>query len=253
MGERKKALVTGAASGIGRSAVIALARAGYDVGINYSSSDAAAAETAAEAGKLGAKTLLLKCDVSNEAGVRTMLSKVEAEFGHLDALVNNAGVTAPWKPRDLESLSLDDWDRVFAVNVRGLFQVTRAAVPLLRKAGTASIVNTASIVGLRPGPQPLPYAASKAAVVSLTKTLAYNLGPQIRVNAVAPGWMEGDWMKRMLNDKYDELMGRRSKMTPLARCVTAEDVAETMMSLIDGNRFVTGEIIVIDGGFSSST
>ena len=253
MSERKKALVTGAASGIGRSAVLALARAGYDVAINYSASDAAAAETAAEAGKLGAKTLLLKCDVSDEAGVRAMIKKVEGEFGHLDALVNNAGTTAPWKPRDLESLSLDDWDRVFAVNVRGMFQVTRAALPLLRKASAPSIVNTASIVGLRPGPQPLPYAASKAAVVNLTKTLAYNLGPQIRVNAVAPGWMEGDWMKRMLKDKYDELMGRRAKMTPLARCVTADDVAETMMSLIEGNRFVTGEIIVIDGGFASST
>jgi len=253
MPENKKALVTGAASGIGRGAVLALAAAGYDVGINYSSSDAAAAETAAAARKLGAKALLLKCDVSDEAGVRAMLDKVAAEFGHLDALVNNAGTTAPWKPRDLESLSLDDWDRVFAVNVRGLFQVTRAAVPLLRKAASPSIVNTASIVGLRPGPQPLPYAASKAAVVSLTKTLAYNLGPQIRVNAVAPGWMEGDWMKRMLKDKYDDLMARRAKMTPLGRCVTADDVAETIMSLIEGNRFVSGEIVVIDGGFSSST
>jgi len=252
MGERKKALVTGAASGIGRSAVIALARAGYDVGINYSSSDAAAAKTAAEAGKLGAKTLLLKCDVSDEAGVRAMLKKVAARFGRLDALVNNAGTTASWKPKDLDSLSLDDWDRVFAVNVRGLFQVTRAAVPLLKKA-KGCIVNTASIAGLRPGPQPLPYAASKAAVINLTRTLAWNLGPEIRVNAVAPGWMEGDWMKRMLQDKYDDLMGKRARATPLKRVVTADDVAETMLGLIEGNRMVSGEIIVIDGGFSSST
>jgi len=252
MGERKKALVTGAASGIGRSAVIALARAGYDVGINYSSSDAAAARTAAEAGKLGAKTLLLKCDVSDEASVRAMLKKVAARFGRLDALVNNAGTTASWKPKDLDSLSLDDWDRVFAVNVRGLFQVTRAAVPLLKKA-KGCIVNTASIAGLRPGPQPLPYAASKAAVINLTRTLAWNLGPEIRVNAVAPGWMEGDWMKRMLQDKYDDLMGKRARATPLKRVVTADDVAETMLSLIEGNRMVSGEIIVIDGGFSSST
>jgi len=252
MGERKKALVTGAASGIGRSAVIALARAGYDVGINYSSSDAAAARTAAEAGKLGAKTLLLKCDVSDEAGVRAMLKNVAARFGRLDALVNNAGTTASWKPKDLDSLSLDDWDRVFAVNVRGLFQVTRAAVPLLKKA-KGCIVNTASIAGLRPGPQPLPYAASKAAVINLTRTLAWNLGPEIRVNAVAPGWMEGDWMKRMLQDKYDDLMGKRARATPLKRVVTADDVAETMLSLIEGNRMVSGEIIVIDGGFSSST
>jgi len=252
MAERKKALVTGAASGIGRSAVLALARAGYDVGVNYNSSDKAAAATAAEARALGAAALLLKCDVSDEAGVRAMLQQVEAQFGRLDALVNNAGTTASWKPKDLESLSLGDWDRVFAVNVRGLFQVTRAAVPLLKKS-KGCIVNTASIVGLRPGPQPLPYAASKAAVVNLTKTLAWNLGPQIRVNAVAPGWMEGDWMKRMLKDKYDDLMGKRAGATPLKRVVTADDVAETIMSLIEGNRFVTGEIIVIDGGFTAST
>jgi 3-oxoacyl-[acyl-carrier protein] reductase len=249
---RKAALVTGAATGIGRSAVLALARAGFDVALNYSSSEAAARETAAQAEKLGAKTLLVRCDVSDEPGVRAMLKKVENAFGRLDVLVNNAGTTASWKPKDLETLSLDEWDRVFAVNVRGLFQVTRAAVPLL-KAAQGCVINTASIVGVRPGPQPLPYAASKAAVVNLTKTLAWNLGPEIRVNAVAPGWMEGDWMKRMLKDKYDDLMGKRAKATPLKRVVTADDVAETMMSLIQANRFVTGEVIVIDGGFTSST
>jgi 3-oxoacyl-[acyl-carrier protein] reductase len=202
---------------------------------------------------MGAKTMLLPCDVSDEAAVRAMMAQVDAQFGHLDALVNNAGTTAKWKVKDLESLDLAEWDRTFAVNVRGLFQVTRAAVPLLKKGSNPSIVNTASIVGLRPGPQPLPYAASKAAVVNMTKTLAWNLGPEIRVNAVAPGWMEGEWMERMLGDKYDDLMGKRAKLTPLKRCVTADDVAETMMSLIQGNRFVTGEIIVIDGGFTSST
>ncbi|OGA69690.1 MAG: short-chain dehydrogenase [Betaproteobacteria bacterium RIFCSPLOWO2_12_FULL_65_14] len=252
MSSRKAALVTGAATGIGRSALLALARAGYDVALNYSSSEAAARETAADAEKLGARTLLVRCDVSDEAGVRAMLRKVEEAFGRLDVLINNAGITAPWKPKDLETLSLEDWDRVFAVNVRGLFQVTRASIKLL-KASRGCVVNTASIVGLRPGPQPLPYAASKAAVVNLTKTLAWNLGPDIRVNAVAPGWMEGDWMRRMLKDKYDELMGKRAKATPLKRVVTADDVAETMMSLVEANRFVTGEVIVIDGGFTAST
>jgi 3-oxoacyl-[acyl-carrier protein] reductase len=253
MNDRKKALVTGGATGIGRSAVLALAKAGYDVAINYASSAKAAKDVAALAQDMGAQTMLLACDVSDEVAVRAMLAQVEAQFGHLDALVNNAGTTAKWKVKDLESLDLAEWDRTFAVNVRGLFQVTRAAVPLLRKGSNPSIVNTASIVGLRPGPQPLPYAASKAAVVNMTKTLAWNLGPEIRVNAVAPGWMEGEWMERMLGDKYDDLMGKRAKLTPLKRCVTAEDVAETMMSLIQGNRFVTGEIIVIDGGFTSST
>ena len=248
----KSALVTGAATGIGRSAVLALARAGYDVALNYSSSEAAARETAAQARDAGARTLLVRCDVSDEPGVRAMVQAVEKEFGRLDVLINNAGTTAAWKPRDLETLSLEEWDRVFAVNVRGLFQVTRACVPLLKKS-QGCVVNTASIVGLRPGPQPLPYAASKAAVVNLTKTLAWNLGPDIRVNAVAPGWMEGDWMKRMLKDKYDDLMTKRAKATPLRRVVTADDVAQTMMSLIESNRFVTGEVIVIDGGFTAST
>jgi 3-oxoacyl-[acyl-carrier protein] reductase len=253
LASRKAALVTGGATGIGRSAVLALARAGFDVAINYSSSETAARETAAEAEKLGARTLLVRCDVSDEKGVRAMLRAVEEKFQRLDVLVNNAGTTASWKPRDLETLSLDEWDRVFAVNVRGLFQVTRAALPLLRKGENPSVINTASIVGLRPGPQPLPYAAAKAAVVNLTKTLAWNLGPEIRVNAVAPGWMEGDWMKRMLKDKYADLMEKRAKATPLKRVVTADDVAETMMSLIQSNRFVTGEVVVIDGGFTAST
>lgn len=245
--------MTGAATGIGRAATVALARAGCDVAINYSRSEAAARETATQAERAGAQTLLVRCDVSDEAGVRAMIATIGERFGRLDVLVNNAGVTASWKPKDLETLDLAEWDRVFAVNVRGMFQVTRAALPWLRKGERPCIVNTASIVGLRPGPQPLPYAASKAAVVNLTKTLAWNLGPEIRVNAVAPGWMEGEWMERMLKDKYEDLMGKRAKATPLRRVVTADDVAETMMTLIESNRFVTGEVIVVDGGFSSST
>jgi len=253
MTERKKALVTGGATGIGRSAVLALANAGYDIAINYGSSQAAAQAVAKEAQVLGAQTLLVQCDVSDDVAVRQMMATIDAAFGHLDALVNNAGTTATWKVKDLESLNMDEWDRTFAVNVRGTFQVSRAAVPLLKKGANPSIVNTASIVGLRPGPQPLPYAASKAAVVNLTKTLAWNLGPDIRVNAVAPGWMEGDWMERMLGEKYETLMTARAKATPLKRCVTADDVAEVMLNLIQSNRFVTGEIVVIDGGFTSST
>ncbi len=141
---------------------------------------------------------------------------------------------------------------MFAVNVLGVFQVTRAAVPLLKKT-RGSIVNTASIVGLRPGPQPLPYSSSKAAVINLTRLLALNLAPEIRVNAVAPGWMEGDWMERMLKDKYEDLMSRRAKHTPLGRCATAEDVAEVIVNLVVSNRFVNGEVIVIDGGYTATT
>ena len=250
--EKRVALITGAATGIGRAAAVALAEAGYDVAINYSRSDQAARETSALAKAKGARTLLFQCDVSDDPSVRKMLAAVEKEFGRLDALVNNAGTTSSVKASDFEAMTAEEWDRVFAVNVRGMFQVTRASAPLL-KIARGSVVNTASIVGLRPGPQPLPYAASKAAVVSLTKLLALNLAPDVRVNAVAPGWMEGDWMKRMLADRYDDLMARRAKSTPLRRCATSEDVAEVIVNLVTSNRFVNGEVIVIDGGFSATT
>jgi len=253
MTSRKKALVTGGGTGIGRSAVLALARAGFDVAINYATSAQAAQDVAAEAEALGAQTMLLQCDVSDDTAVRAMLKAIDDAWGHLDGLINNAGTTAKWKVKDLESLDMAEWDRTFAVNVRGNFQVTRAAVPLLKKGSDPAVVFTASIVGLRPGPQPLPYSASKAAIVSMTKMLAWNLGPDIRVNAVAPGWMEGEWMERMLGDKYDTLMGARAKATPLKRCVTADDVAEVMLNLLTANRFVTGEVVVIDGGFTAST
>ena len=251
---RPAALVTGASRGIGRSTALALAGAGYDVVINYASSEAAAEAVAKEAREHGARTLLCKADVADATAVTVMVDQVQAEFGRLDALVNNAGTTIKTPPADLDGLDMADWDRVFAVNVRGLFQVTRACVPLLKTAVRPAVVNLASIVGLRPGPQPFPYAASKAAVVNLTKTLAGRLGPDgIRVNAVAPGWMTGGWMEEQLGDNYDRLMERRARLTPLRRCVTPDEVAETILSLITGNPFVTGEIIVIDGGLTATT
>jgi len=246
------ALVTGASTGIGRATAVALAASGFDVVINYGRNETEARKTAEMAAAKGARTLLFQCDVSDDARVREMLAATSAEFGRLDALVNNAGTTTTIAPKNFEAMTAEEWDRVFAVNVRGVFQVTRAAVPLL-KAARGSIVNTASIVGLRPGPQPLPYAASKAAVVSLTKLLALNLAPEIRVNAVAPGWMEGGWMERMLKDKYADLMSRRAKHTPLGRVATAGDVAEVIVGLIAGNQFVNGEVIVIDGGYTATT
>ena len=247
------ALVTGASTGIGRSAAIALAKNGYDVAVNYSRSEDQAKTTARQVENAGAKALLCRCDVSDDAGVRAMLAAVEKEFGHLDVLINNAGTTVDVAPTNFEEMTVEAWNRVFSVNVLGVFLVTRAAAPLLKKSPNGCIVNTCSIAGLRPSAQPLPYAASKAAVANLTKTLANALGPQIRVNAVAPGWIEGEWMKKTLAGNYEGLMARRAKYTPLKRCCTEDDVADSMLSLILHNRFVTGEIIIVDGGFSSTT
>ncbi|HUY73538.1 MAG TPA: SDR family oxidoreductase, partial [Candidatus Dormibacteraeota bacterium] len=190
---RRVALVTGAARGIGRSAALELARHGYDVAVNYSRSKDAAQVVAGEVERLGGRSLLVQADVADEAEVVAMVGRVKGELGRLDALVNNAGTTVTTPPSDLAGLDMSEWDRIFAVNVRGMFQVARACVPLLNESDSAAIVNLSSIAGLRPGPQPFPYAASKAAVANLTRTLAGALGPKIRVNAVAPGWMVGEW------------------------------------------------------------
>jgi len=203
------ALVTGAATGIGRSAAIALAKNGYDIVVNFSRSEDAAKITANEAEAAGARTLLYRADVSDDTRVRAMLAATEKEFGRLDVLINNAGTTVDVDPKNFDDMTVEAWNRVFAVNVLGLFLVTRAATLLLKKSPNGCIVNTCSIAGLRPSAQPLPYAASKAAVANLTKTLANALGPQLRVNAVAPGWIEGEWMKRTLAENYEGLMARR--------------------------------------------
>src|SRR5215469_2462372 len=249
---RPAALVTGSASGIGRAAALRLARAGYDVAINYSRSEAAARRTLAELESLGGRHLALRADVSDDAAVAALVGETGEAFGRLDALVNNAGMTSQTPPDDLDGVDLAEWDRVFAVNVRGLFQVTRACAPRLR-AARGSVVNVASIVGLRPGRQPLAYAASKAAVVSLTRTLSRVLAPEIRVNAVAPGWIAGEWMERTLGDNYDRLMQRRAQHTPMQRNVTLADVAESIFALATSHPFTTGETLVIDGGYTATT
>ena len=131
--DKLTALVTGAATGIGRSAAVALAKNGYDVVVNFSRSEDAAKLTAREAEAAGARTLLFRCDVSDDASVRAMLAATEKEFGRLDVLINNAGTTVDVEPKNLEAMSVEDWNRVFNVNVLGLFLVTRAAAPLLKK------------------------------------------------------------------------------------------------------------------------
>ena len=250
--DRPTALVTGSAAGIGRAAALRLARAGYDVTVNYSRSAGRADQVVAELHATGGRHQAVRADVADDSAVRELLRRATERTGTLDVLVNNAGTTSETPPRDLDALDFADWDRVMATNVRGLVQVVRAAAPALR-AAHGSVVNVASIVGLRPGPQPLVYAASKAAVVNLTRTLSAVLAPEVRMNAVAPGWIAGEWMERTLGENYDRLMQRRAQHTPLKRNVTLEDVAESIYALAVGHPFVTGEVIVIDGGYTAST
>lgn len=252
---RRAALVTGAATGIGRAIAISLAEGGFDVAINYSRSDQEARETERLVKAAGAKrTALIKADVSVEADVAAMIAEVEKLFdGELDLLVNNAGISSDVPPHKFDTMTVEDFDRVFAVNVRGTFLVVKHATRLLKAMPQASIVNTASIVGLRPGPQPLPYSSSKAAIISMTRTLAGALGPTIRVNAVAPGWLDGDWMERTLGDNYERLMERRASHTPLKRNARPEDVGAAVLTLATQLLFTTGQTVVIDGGYSFVT
>jgi 3-oxoacyl-[acyl-carrier protein] reductase len=247
---KRVALVTGSSTGIGRAEAVALAKAGYDVVINYSRSAAEAKKTEAQCQEAGAQTLMAQCDVGDEPSVVAMMEAIKARFGRLDVLCNNAGTSITALARDFEKVSVEDWDKVFAVNVRGVFLVTKHAAPLLRQSDDANIINTNSIVGARPGPQPLPYSASKGALWTMTKALAGALGrDKIRVNGVAPGWMEGEWMERMLGDNYGKLMEQRARQTPLRRCVTAEDVADAVMSLIRGSKGVSGVILTSTAAF----
>jgi 3-oxoacyl-[acyl-carrier protein] reductase len=250
---RPAALVTGAASGIGRAIAVALAGGGYDVALNYSRSEESTKETARLCHEKGAATTLIKADVASEAEVALMILDVERFFaGRLDLLVNNAGTTSDVPPNKFDTMDVADFDRVFAVNVRGTFLVTKHAARLLRGMPQAAVVNTASIVGLRPGPQPLPYSSSKAAIISMTQTLAGALGPTIRVNAVAPGWLDGEWMERTLGDNYERLMERRAKATPLKRTATPADVGAAVLTLATQLMFTTGQTVVIDGGYSAT-
>ena len=252
--DRRVALITGSSSGIGQAEAIAIARAGYNVVINYSRSETGARRTVAECEKAGAETLLVHCDVSDEQSVIAMFDAIRQRFGRLDVLCNNAGASIKTLARDFEKVTVEEWDQVFSVNVKGVFLVTKHAAPMLRQSTDACIVNTNSSVGARPGPQPLPYSASKGALWTMTKALAGALGPSgIRVNGVAPGWMAGEWMERMLGDNYDKLMTARAKQTPLRRVVNADDVAEAALNLIQSNKGVSGVIVVVDGGYAAVT
>ena len=250
---RRVALVTGAASGIGAAIAVALARHSFDVAVNYRESRASAEQVVASCRLAGARALLVQCDVADESQVIRMVDTIKTSLGRLDVVCNNAGTTVPKGPKDFDQITVGEWDRVFGTNVRGLFLVAKHTKTLLQAGQDPCMVNVASIVGLRPGAQPLPYSASKAAVISMTQTLAAALGPEVRVNAVAPGWLSGDWMQRMLGDNYERLMDRRAKATPLQRCVTVDDVADVVLAIIESMPFVTGETIVVDGGFAKTT
>lgn len=235
---KKIVLVTGAAKRLGRAVALAAADHGADVAITYRESERDARALVGELARLGASALAVRCDITDEISVGEMLKEVDGELGGIDVLVNNA---ANYETTKFEKLTVAQWDAIFASNARGPFLVSREALPYLRKR-KGRIVNMGSLGGLRPWPTHAHYCSSKAAVHMLTKVMAKALAPEISVNAVAPGMID-------LGEKAAAaFMRRMAKQTPMRRNGTAEEIAAAVMFFATGPKFVTGQIMAVDGG-----
>ena len=206
----KTAIVTGSAVGVGRATALDLARRGANVVINYSRSEDDAREALRLVEETGARGLLVKCDVSKDAQVREMVKRTVDTFGGLHVLVNNAAMTHFVAFNDLEGMKEEFWDDIYAVNVKGVFFCCRAAAPAMRESGGGAIVNIASVAGVRSIGSSMAYAASKAAVINMTIGLARVLGPDVRVNCVAPGFIETRWLRGGLGDQVYEAAKART-------------------------------------------
>ncbi|MST00050.1 MAG: glucose 1-dehydrogenase [Pedosphaera sp.] len=245
--QNKAAVVTGAGSGVGRATALALARGGCHVLVNYSRTRDGAEETAEACRALGVKAIAFEASVANDAAVRAMMAAAVREFGRLDILVNNAGTTRFIPHADLEAVRDEDWGRIFDVNLKGPFQCVRAARPHLEADGGV-IVNIASVAGITGAGSSIPYCASKAALINLTLALARTLGPRIRVNAVAPGFITGRWLEQGLGEDYEKVRQAKAEQALLGKVCDPGDVAAAILSLITGSDLVTGQVLVCDGG-----
>jgi NAD(P)-dependent dehydrogenase (short-subunit alcohol dehydrogenase family) len=244
----KTALVTGAARRLGRASALALAQAGADVAITFRNSAREARETVVDLSGCGVRAFALRCDVTDEASVRTMMREVGRELGRIDILVNNA---ANYEAMEFEKLTVRQWDAIFASNTRGPFLVAREALKWMRRRRTkgrhggtieAKIINMGSLGGLRPWATHAHYCSSKAALHMLTKVMAKALAPEIAVNAVAPGMID------LGQKSAAAFMQRMAKQTPMGRNGRGEEIAEAVLFFATAPQFITGQILAVDGG-----
>ena len=244
----KVAIVTGSSSGVGAATAKLLASKGCNVVINYASSEAAARQVAADCEALGVDVLVCKANVAVDEDCVSMVQQTLDKWGRLDALVNNAGTTKFNPHHQLDGLDKDDFFHIYGVNVVGPYQMVRAAEDALRKSGEASVVNVASIAGVRGIGSSIAYAASKGALLTMTQSLARVMGPEIRVNAVCPGFIQGEWLEKGMGDAYEKFKSNLESVTPLKLTCTAETVAESIVAFIEGHSVITGQHIILDGG-----
>lgn len=233
----KSVLITGGARRIGKALALAFAQAGAQVAITYRKSEAEAVDTVAAIRSFGGEALAVACDVRSEMSVRVAVDAIAAGFGRLDILVNNAAI---FESESLEKISLEQWDAVFETNTRGPFLVAREALKHLR-AAQGRIVNIGSLGGIRAWAGHAHYCASKAALHMTTQAMAKAFAPEVSVNCVAPGWvgLEGD---------SEAQAARFASKTPMQRNGSADDIAEAVLFFATGPRFITGQILAVDGG-----
>jgi 3-oxoacyl-[acyl-carrier protein] reductase len=242
-------IVTGSATGTGAACAVQLARKGARVVINYTKSVKDAQETLEKCKAAGTDAIVVQGDVAVDADCRKLAQAALDKWGRIDGLVNNAGITKFAAAADLDALTAEDFQRIYAVNVIGPYQMIRACAPAMKRQGTAAIVNISSISGIKGIGSSTAYIASKGALNAMTLALARSLAPEIRVNAVCPGLIETRWhLSRFSEADYAKFKANYEKTVPLAKAASADDVAEVAVWLLEGAAQITGETILVDGG-----
>jgi len=247
----KAAVVTGASSddGIGSECAKILAARGCNVVVNYATNKAGGEKIAEACRAAGADAIAVQGDVSRNEDCERLVKACIDKWGRLDVLINNAATTKPIPHKRMDLLDAAEFERIFAVNVIGTYQMTRAAAPHLRATGDAAIVNISSVGAMRAGGSSMAYTASKAAINNLTLSTARALAPEVRVNALCPGGMLGAWTRKILTEEqYEERLAQAKTQYPLKRGIWPKDVAVAALFLVEGATTMTGEAIRMDCG-----
>lgn len=239
-------LITGGATGIGRAIAFEFARKNAFIVINYHQSELEASYTIRKINKWGGKAIKIQADITNSDEVKMIFKTIDKRFGHLDVLVNSAGWTKFIDYKDINTITEQIYDRIMNVNLKGVFLCSKEAIKLMQKVKGALIINIASTSAFDGIGSNMAYCASKAAVVSLTRSFALAFGPNIRVNAIAPSFTD----TRFIAHAPKRLLDKEKKLTPLGRIAHPRDIAKVAVSLYEDMQFVNGQTIIVNGGRS---